>query len=192
MKKQFKHIMIDLETLGLEPTSIIRSCAVVEFDPETGETGESKEWKVNMQQSYDAGFTLSIDTIRWWMKQSEEVRKQFVDENETGLSDFLLQLRGFLVSHGEDFTLWCLQLDFDLPILRNHYHKFYKGTSITKEYDFLPWNRLKIRDVRPYMDALESAGLLPPKVKDRHTPMADCLAQINYVHLAIKNNLTIR
>ncbi len=184
--------MIDLETLGLEPTSIIRSCAAVEFDPETGEIGESREWKVDMQQSLDAGFALSIDTIKWWMKQSEEARKHFLEGEETALPDFLLQLRGFMAGRDNDFTLWCLQLDFDLPILRYHYFKHYHGTPIAKDYDYLPWNRRKIRDVRPYMDALEAAGLLPPKVADRHTPMADCLAQINYVHLAIKNCLVIR
>lgn len=184
--------MIDLETLGLEPTSIIRSCAAVEFDPETGETGERIEWKVNLQQSYDAGFTLSIDTIRWWMKQSEEVRKQFVDEDETELKDFLNHLKYFIESHGDDVTMWCLQLDFDLPILRNHYYWLNKDSFIRKDYNYIPWNRRKIRDVRPYMDALEAAGLLPPKVADRHTPMADCLAQIGYIHLAIKNSLVIK
>lgn len=184
--------MIDLETLGLEPTSIIRSCAAVEFDPETGETGERMEWKVDMKQSLDAGFTLSIDTIKWWMKQSEEVRKEFVDENETDLPCFLYDLNNFILSNGDDVTIWCLQLDFDLPILRNHYYWLSKGSILQKDCNYIPWNRRKIRDVRPYMDALDASGLLPPKVSGRHTPMADCLAQINYVHLAIKNSLVIR
>lgn len=184
--------MIDLETLGLEPTSIIRSCAAVEFDPETGEIGEQRVWKVDMQQSLDAGFTLSIDTIKWWMKQSGEVRNQFIDECEIGLSDFLYSLRNFIKAHGDDVMMWCLQLDFDLPILRNHYYMLHKGSGLQKDCNYIPWNRRKIRDVRPYMDALEAAGLLPPKVADRHTPMTDCLAQINYVHLAIKNSLVIR
>lgn len=192
MKKEFKHIMIDLETLGLEPTSIIRSCAAVEFDPETGETGERKEWKVNMQQALDAGFTLSIDTIKWWMAQSGEVRKHFVDEDETDLTDFLYDLRDFIKAHGDDVMMWCLQLDFDLPILRNHYNWLQKGSILQKDYSSIPWNRRRVRDVRPYMDALEARGFLPPKVADRHTPMADCMAQISYVRLALEHGLQIR
>lgn len=191
MEKQFKHIMIDLETLGLEPGSIIRSCAAVEFDPETGETGERKEWKLNLSEAQNEGFKIDTSTIKWWLTRSEAARKDFVEGEETSLVEFLLQLKAFILLHGDDVTLWCLQLDFDLPMLRCYY-KWMNKTVISEEEFQVPWNRRKIRDVRPYMDALETAGLLPPKVADRHTPMADCLAQINYVHLAIKNNLTIR
>lgn len=55
-------------------------------------------------------------------------------------------------------------------------------------------NRIDFNNLNSFynMDALDSEGLLPPKVADRHTPLADCLAQINCVHLVEKNNLVVR
>ena len=36
-ENKFKHIMIDTETLGRAPGSVVRSVAAIEFDPQTGE-----------------------------------------------------------------------------------------------------------------------------------------------------------
>lgn len=191
-EKLFKHVMIDTETLGLAAGSVIRSVAAVEFDPETGETGRQRVWKLNMQQAINNGFKVDAATIKWWMTRSEAARKDFVEGYETDMYSFLTQLDDFLSEKETDFTLWCLQLDFDVPMLKAYYDWAYQGLMAFGERANYPWNRRRVRDVRPYMDALESAGLLPPKAEDRHTPLSDCLSQINYVHLAVKNHLLIR
>lgn len=192
-EKRFKHVMIDTETLGRTPGSVIRSVAAVEFDPETGETGRQKVWKIDLTDSIRYGFKVEASTLKWWLVQSEEARRDFVDGPETLLQDFMEDFVDFLalVNDGDDFTLWCLQLDFDVALLR-YYYSWYNLNVHGCDERVLPWNFRKVRDVRPYMDALSSAELLPPKAADRHTPMGDCLAQVNYVHLAIENNLVIR
>lgn len=192
-EKIFKHVMIDTETLGRAPGSVIRSLAAVEFDPETGETGREKVWKIELADSIRYGFKVESSTLKWWMMQSEEARRDFVEGAETKLEEFLEEFMEFLadVNENDDFTLWCLQLDFDVPMLRAYYSWYNQNVHGCDE-DVLPWDFRKVRDVRPYMDALDNAGLLPPKVANRHTPLADCMAQINYVHLAIENNLVIR
>lgn len=192
-EKIFKHVMIDTETLGRVPGSVVRSLAAVEFDPETGETGRKKVWKIGITDSISYGFKIEASTLKWWMMQSEEARRDFVEGAETPVVDFLDELNYFLscVNEENDFTLWCLQLDFDVPMLRSYY-AWYNLKVHGCDEEVLPWNFRKVRDVRPYMDALDSAGLLPPKVADRHTPLADCLSQINCVHLVEKNNLVVR
>lgn len=192
-EKRFKHVMIDTETLGRTPGSVIRSVAAVEFDPETGETGRQKVWKIDLTDSIRYGFKVEASTLKWWLVQSEEARRDFVDGPETLLQDFMEDFVDFLalVNDGDDFTLWCLQLDFDVALLRSYY-SWYNLNVHGCDERVLPWNFRKVRDVRPYMDALSAAELLPPKVADRHTPMGDCLAQVNYVYLAIENNLIIR
>lgn len=192
-EKRFKHVMIDTETLGRTPGSVIRSVAAVEFDPETGETGRQKVWKIDLTDSIRYGFKVEASTLKWWLVQSEEARRDFVDGPETLLQDFMEDFVDFLalVNDGDDFTLWCLQLDFDVALLR-YYYSWYNLNVHGCDERVLPWNFRKVRDVRPYMDALSAAELLPPKVAGRHTPMGDCLAQVNYVHLAIENNLVIR
>lgn len=191
--KKFKHVMIDTETLGRTPGSVVRSVAAVEFDPKTGETGRQKVWKIDLTDSIRYGFKIESSTLKWWMMQSDEARREFVEGAETPLEDFLEDFMQFIAAtdEGNDFTLWCLQLDFDVAMLRPMY-SWYNLNVYRCDEEVLPWNFRKVRDVRPYMDALDSAGLLPPKVADRHTPLADCLAQIRYVHLVEKNNLVVR
>lgn len=192
-EKKFKHVMIDTETLGRTPGSVVRSVAAVEFDPKTGETGRQKVWKIDLTDSIRYGFKIESSTLKWWMMQSDEARREFVEGAETPLEDFLEDFMQFIAAtdEGNDFTLWCLQLDFDVAMLRSMY-SWYNLNVYRCDEEVLPWNFRKVRDVRPYMDALDSAGLLPPKVADRHTPLADCLAQIRYVHLVEKNNLVVR
>jgi hypothetical protein len=191
--KKFKHVMIDTETLGRTHGSVVRSVAAVEFDPQTGETGRQKVWKIDLTDSIRYGFKVEASTLKWWMMQSDEARREFVEGAETPLEDFLEDFMQFIAAtdEGNDFTLWCLQLDFDVAMLRSMY-SWYNLNVYRCDEEVLPWNFRKVRDVRPYMDALDSAGLLPPKVADRHTPLADCLAQINCVHLVEKNNLVVR
>lgn len=192
-EKKFKHVMIDTETLGRTPGSVVRSVAAVEFDPQTGETGRQKVWKIDLTDSIRYGFKVEASTLKWWMMQSDEARREFVEGAETPLEDFLEDFMQFIAAtdEGNDFTLWCLQLDFDVAMLRSMC-SWYNLNVYRCDEEVLPWNFRKVRDVRPYMDALDSAGLLPPKVADRHTPLADCLAQINCVHLVEKNNLVVR
>lgn len=192
-EKKFKHVMIDTETLGRTPGSVVRSVAAVEFDPRTGETGRQKVWKIDLTDSIRYGFKVEASTLKWWMMQSDEARREFVEGAETPLEDFLEDFMQFIAAtdEGNDFTLWCLQLDFDVAMLRSMY-SWYNLNVYRCDEELLPWNFRKVRDVRPYMDALDSAGILPPKVADRHTPLADCLAQINCVHLVEKNNLVVR
>lgn len=191
--KKFKHVMIDTETLGRTPGSVVRSVAAVEFDPRTGETGRQKVWKIDLADSIRYGFKVEASTLKWWMMQSDEARRDFVEGAETPLEDFFEEFMEFLDDTDEekDFTLWCLQLDFDVAMLRSMY-SWYNLNVYRCDEEVLPWNFRKVRDVRPYMDALDSAGLLPPKVADRHTPLADCLAQINCMYLVEKNNLVVR
>lgn len=191
--KKFKHVMIDTETLGRTPGSVVRSVAAVEFDPQTGETGRQKVWKIDLTDSMRYGFKVEASTLKWWMMQSDEARREFVEGVETPLVDFFEEFMEFLADTDEekDFTLWCLQLDFDVAMLRSMY-SWYNLNVYRCDEEVLPWNFRKVRDVRPYMDVLDSAGLLPPKVADRHTPLSDCLAQINCVHLVEKNNLVVR
>lgn len=192
-EKKFKHVMIDTETLGKTPGSVVRSVAAVEFDPQTGETGRQKVWKIDLTDSIRYGFKVEASTLKWWMMQSDEARREFVEGAETPLEDFLEDFMQFIAAtdEGNDFTLWCLQLDFDVAMLRSMY-SWYNLNVYRCDEEVLPWNFRKVRDVRPYMDALDSEGLLPPKVADRHTPLADCLAQISCVHLVEKNNLVVR
>ena len=83
------HCMIDLETLGTQPGSIILSIGAVLFDPTKAPhecLGEEFYYVIGKPTCLAAGLTFSQDTLDWWKKQSPEARKvltQSEDPNES-------------------------------------------------------------------------------------------------------------
>jgi len=75
--------MLDLETLGVGNNPVIISIGAVEFDTETMSLGREFEVNINPQSCVDAGLEISVSTVMWWMQQSEQARKKFI---EPGLS----------------------------------------------------------------------------------------------------------
>ena len=66
------NIMLDLETLGICPGSVILSIGAVEFDM----SGIHREFYTNIDSmsSQDAGCTIDASTVKWWMLQSSTAR----------------------------------------------------------------------------------------------------------------------
>ena len=70
-----RHIMLDLETLSLQPNATILSIGAVVMDLETGVLGDEFYCTVDPRSCQQWGLHVCADTAIWWMKQSEEVRK---------------------------------------------------------------------------------------------------------------------
>lgn len=103
-EKKFKHIMIDTETLGRTPGSVVRSVAAIEFNPQTGETGRRKVWKIDLADSIRYGFRIEASTLKWWMMQSDAARRNFVEGAETLLVDFMEELMDFMTKQTKTET----------------------------------------------------------------------------------------
>ncbi|WP_273876680.1 3'-5' exonuclease, partial [Serratia marcescens] len=58
----------------IKPSAVILVVAAVFFDPRTGELGAEFEAAVSSQKD-QPGRTISLDTVAWWAKQSDEARK---------------------------------------------------------------------------------------------------------------------
>ena len=66
------HVMLDLETLGTAPGSVIVSIGAVKFS--AGHILSSFYAVIDPQSCVDAGLKMDAATVMWWMKQSEEAR----------------------------------------------------------------------------------------------------------------------
>jgi hypothetical protein len=67
-------IMLDIETLGTRPGSVIVSIGAVKFGG--GEIlGEFYE-RIDMQSAMDIGLTVDASTIAWWLKQGDAARAE--------------------------------------------------------------------------------------------------------------------
>ena len=165
----FKHLMLDLETMGNKSFAAIVAIAAVEFDLETGETGRSFHRNITLASALNLGLKIDASTLEWWLGQSDEARKCILVNAEnitTVLDEFRLWLLG-------DYQVWGNGARFDMGILANAYEL--RGTTI-------PWNHSKERDVRTLV------SFAPEVKKDTvfagipHNPVDDCLHQIKYCH----------
>lgn len=108
-----KHIMVDLETMGLQPNAAIVSIGAVHFDKAS--TYSEFYTPVSLKSCMDAGLTQDQSTVDWWMKQSVVARMAWQREDAPSLMEALTQFTVWLRSIGSDREIcpWGNGSDFD-------------------------------------------------------------------------------
>ena len=177
------HGMIDLETLGVEPDSVIITLGAVKFDPTTNaEPHQPLYLRLDIEeQSEKYGRTIDDNTLEWWGKQKPEIRDEaFGDHERVNMDTLTKQLNKWCV--GLDY-LWCQGPLFDYAILQNLYKNIGKPT---------PWNYWQIRDSRTLFQIMPSDPRKELKF-DAHNALEDCKAQAICVQQSLqKLGLTIK
>jgi hypothetical protein len=151
-------IMLDLETLGTRPGSVILSIGAVAFDPKTGELGAEFHERVSVESSGS--------TVGWWLKQSDAARAGIAPSFEGGLSikDALLQFDLYLYRVGLDDTkMWGNGASFDNALLSDAYAicgvkqvwKFYNDRCYRTLKNLYP--EIKMERTGTHHDALDDA-----------------------------------
>lgn len=130
-------LMIDIETLGKAPGSVILSIGAVWFNAETGELGDEYYAAINPQSAINSGLRMDVSTVQWWMKQSEEAREAAFS-GERILSWALGELGDF-VRKSEAKRIWAKPPSFDLVLLE----AAFVACSIP-----IPWEYWTPRDCR--------------------------------------------
>lgn len=178
MKTQ--HVMIDVESLGLTPGSLLRSVCAVAFDIETGIIGRHSVWKISMLDSINSGFFIEPSSLKWWMMRSDEARRSFVEGKEYTIQQFISSFNHFFDSlNADDIHVWALQVDFDIAMLRTYYS--YNARRKNKEDWELPFYRKNINEVYTCLKYLKNTNNLIPRYGNEHDPYDDCINQINIV-----------
>lgn len=145
-----KHVMVDLETLDTAATAAVVSIGAVYFDPESGELGDTFYRAVDVASVLGSGFSVSGDTLKWWLQQSDAARQVFSAKDSTTIQHALEEFTGFLQLHGKtsDVKLWGNGAAFDNVILANAY----KATGGTAPWRF--WNDRCYRTVKALNPAI--------------------------------------
>lgn len=73
-ERQTVRVMLDLETLGTTPGSVILSIGAVRFGG--GEILDTFHEIIAPKSCVDLGMNVDIGTVQWWMQQSDEARQQ--------------------------------------------------------------------------------------------------------------------
>jgi DNA polymerase III epsilon subunit-like protein len=110
------HIMIDIETLGTTPGSVILSIGAVAFDQRGVHHDKAAHWAIDPASCMAAGLTIDPATVAWWMKQSDAARAAAFPLKTLHINRALNSLREwFEIQQGDQ--VWCHGATFDVPLL---------------------------------------------------------------------------
>lgn len=107
-------VMVDIETLGLEPGVAILSIGAVRFD--TGGIGDTFEVNVDLESCEAAGLEIDANTLSWWLDQDEAAQHVLTGGMELGKA--LWQFSEFYRPANE---IWAYSPAFDCAILEAAY-----------------------------------------------------------------------
>jgi DNA polymerase III epsilon subunit-like protein len=169
-------IMIDLETLGTRPGSIITSIGAVAMDLENGIIGDRDSSfvfhrRIDPISSQGYGLTMDADTVVWWSQQSDEARQELQGKEFLGdvLYDFSKWLHSVTGGYSET-RIWGNGATFDNVLLRAAYAKV--GGSA-------PWPHTGDRCYRT-MKAL-TRGVELKRTGTHHNALDDAISQAEHL-----------
>lgn len=183
----YRHLMVDLETMGNKSNAPIVSIGAVFFNPNTGNTGAEFYTVVSLESSMLLGGVPDAGTIIWWLKQSPEARSAIAMADTLPVIDALELFSDFISENsdaGPDVQVWGNGASFDNVILRSSYDR----ADIE-----CPWKFWNDRDVRTMTELGKAIGMNPrydiPFDGDMHNALSDARHQVKYVS-AIWQKLT--
>jgi inhibitor of KinA sporulation pathway (predicted exonuclease) len=172
-------VMIDLETFDNVSTTAIVQIGAAVFDRTNGKIIDEFKADVDPQSCIDIGLTLGIDTIMWWLKQSDEARASITSTPRGPIREVLTNFNNFITKNEPDIrkvTVWC-HATFDFPIMQN----VYKAAGMEA-----PWRYSNARDLRTITD-LSGAPIYAIRRKGTyHDALDDCRHQVKQFRMCMK------
>lgn len=169
-----KNVMIDCETLGKSPSSVIISLAAVKFEFGSDAT-EVFSINFDPKSSKKYGMTTDQDTIDWWKNQPKEAIQAFMSNQvpiESGMDAFL----DFLGPERLQFVYWANGSTFDFPLVD------WTLKAINKP---IPWKYWNCRDARTIYSICGINMKTYPRIGQHHNAVDDCLTQIKALKEAL-------
>lgn len=179
-------IMIDLETLGTSPNTMIATIGAIAFDNKSGKhIGQPFYAKIDLNSYKKYGvFSFDAETLSWWMEQGDGARKEaFCGNNRVKISQALQEFISWYgnVTYGaKKVYIWSHGASFDIPIL--------SFALKTVEMD-IPWQFWNIRCTRTLFDNANfdyrTVGSVPLNgvMYPTHHALGDCAKQIEGVRI---------
>ena len=175
-----KHVMIDLETLGLDPYSAIISLGAVYFDLSEPEIIQSTfEVHIELASAVGAGLRMDPATVEWWLSsERDDARKYWLSSDRVELQAALHGFTQWLsyFSEKDERAIWGNGSDFDNALLG----QAYKVSNIEQ-----PWSYKGNRCFRT-LKALAASNVLKPPDDSlpglKHTALGDAIYQTRWLH----------
>jgi len=165
-------VMIDIETLGVNPNSVILSVAAVRFSRKTGEATGELHVRVSPNQ---CGRQIDKKTLRWWFMQPALSIADAMS-GHAALPEAVRLLSEFI--RGDDIV-WSQGTDFDFPILENAFKEC--GVPV-------PWKYYAKRDTRTAYDVCGFDRRSVARQGVCHNALDDCRHQVRCVVAAMQKS----
>jgi len=137
------HIMIDMETLSTDVSTVILTIGAVRFDPRGVGVMEKLELRPTMEEQTEVfNRTISDDTLRWWGEQSPEaIEEAMGDRDRISYKEAMEKLYQFCWNRAD--KVWSNGSGFDIVI----------AESAFRDHDMkYPWQFWNVRDCRTIYD----------------------------------------
>lgn len=161
------HVMLDLETLGTTPNSVILSIGAVNFSSTFEISSNDFFAKIDVGSALLAGLDADKNTLNWWRSQSIEAQDKSFDHNDRWpLSRALLEFADYFKFFGGKF-IWGNGSDFDVALLKRAYNLCGLDT---------PWIYKNVRCFRTINNLFGTEkDRMGPSIP--HDPVSDAVAQ---------------
>ena len=136
------HVVIDLETLGTRPGSVILQIGAESFRLNQIDNFPRPGCDIYIDPllSYSAGFYRDQDTVNWWNNQNPETRR-IVQGGTTSPFQALMEFGTYMKGLGDKSSIyvWGNSPRFDCGLLEAYYHHYALE---------IPWEFRNERDLR--------------------------------------------
>ena len=156
-------VMVDIETLGLEPGSAILSIGAVKFT-ENG-LGDELYAEISLTSCQEAGLDIDAETLEWWLSQDSTVSNIL-----TGGAQLEDTLDSFSNWFPDGAEVWANSPAFDCE----HLEAAFEAVGMTE-----PWEYYDERDVRTLQSLTCAASL--ERNGDEHNALDDAKYQARAV-----------
>ena len=169
------HCMLDLEALDSNRSGVLVSIGAQMFDLGNMSLGDTYYCEISLSGMEDqrlSGRTINLDTVCWWMQQSDSARKVFFPDPERGKLGTRTALKDFgrfLTSYSRP-KVWGNGVDFDNVFLRDVYESY----SIP-----CPWHYTQNRCYRTVKNMFPNVGL--KREGAHHNALDDATTQAKHL-----------
>lgn len=169
-----KHVMLDLETLGLAPGSALLSMGAVEFELD-GRTGKTAYANIDRRSCITAGLKSDPHTEEWWKRQSQAARDALLIDPKP-LKTVVQSFHGWFVARGAA-CIWSHGAAFDTVL----WEVAAKAVGET-----VPWKFFNVRDTRTIYDTFDFDVRDIVRDGTHHNALDDAIYQIKCVAAALR------
>lgn len=172
------HIMLDLETFGTRPGSVIRSIGATAFDPTdpTVQYPEDFSFYRNIEHNscLECGLTVDEATRKWWDQQSPEAIDKFMEDPQA-LPQVVLDFNAWFNRIGAE-KVWSQGSNFDTVLWE---------AACAAAGMRAPWKFFNTRDTRTVYDIASFNTGVVPREGVYHNALDDARHQARCVQYAI-------